>query len=194
MRPHFSTWRGEDKAGGQLVVRSAERRDAAAFLRHTAQLVDETVFMLKDGRDGLPAPEEQRLIFEFFERSTTFLCLVATRPSRGLKREPILASLTLTGARTQRSEHCVQLGMGVLQSSCGLGIGGLLLDAALTWARANPILRRVRLQVYEENHRARHLYTSRGFVEEGVMADEVMLADRWVPLVGMSAKVWSEGR
>ena len=189
MRPRFTTWKGSDKAGNPFLIRSADRRDAAAFLRHTAQLVEETVFMLKEGADGLPDLDEQRLIFDFFNRSPTFLCLVATRPSRGLGREAILASLTLTAARTQRTQHCVQLGMGVLKEAWGLGMGGALIDTALTWTRANPILRRVRLQVYEENEAARQLYRSRGFVEEGVMNDEVMLSDRWVRLVGMSIDV-----
>ena len=186
MRPRFSTWKGYDKGGKGLVIRSADRRDAGGFLAHTRRLVDETIYMLKGSEDGLPDVQEQRLIFDFFQRTPTFLCLVATRPSRGLGRQPILASLTLTGARTQRTQHAVQLGMGVLQEAWGVGIGGLILDAALTWAHTNPILRRVRLQVYEDNVKARQLYSSRGFVEEGRMADEVLLKERWVHLVGMS--------
>ena len=126
------------------------------------------------------------MIFDFFERSPTFLCLVASRPPRALSRQPILASLTLTGARTQRTQHTVQLGMGVLQEAWGLGIGGQILDAALVWAQAHPLLRRVRLQVYEDNIKARQLYTSRGFVEEGLMVDEVLMKDRWIHLIGMS--------
>ena len=192
MRPRFPTWRGQDKAGEPLIIRAADRRDASAYLAHTETLVGETVYMLKGVQDTLPDLAEQRLIFDYFSRTLTCLCLVASRPSRGLGREPILASLTLTGARTQRTQHTVQLGMGVLREAWGLGIGSALLDAALTWARANPILTRVRLQVYEDNHAARKLYESRGFVDEGVMQDEVLLSNQWVNLIGMSVDTSGE--
>tara|TARA_B100000530_G_scaffold79296_1_gene47892 strand:+ start:157 stop:648 length:492 start_codon:yes stop_codon:yes gene_type:complete len=163
-------------------------------LAHTEALVGETVFMLKGIGDTLPGPNEQKMIFDYFSRTLTCLCLVASRPSRGLGREPILASLTLTGARTQRTQHSVQLGMGVLKDAWGLGIGSELLDAALTWARTNPILTRVRLQVYEDNTTARRLYESRGFIDEGVMRDEVLLSNRWVNLIGMSVDTSGDGR
>jgi len=142
--------------------------------------------MLKGADDTLPGEPEQRLILDYFDRAVNCLCIVATRTSHSLGREPILGSLTLTSGRTSRTQHTVQLGMGVLQHVWGQGLGGLLLDRALTWTRANPILTRVSLQVYEDNEPARRLYLSRGFVEEGVMADEVRLADRRIALVGMS--------
>ncbi|MGB0588075.1 MAG: GNAT family N-acetyltransferase [Myxococcota bacterium] len=192
MRPRFPTCRDRDKAGEPFIIRAADRRDASAYLVHTKALVGETVYMLKGVQDTLPDLAEQRLIFDYFSRTLTCLCLVASRPSLGLGREPILASLTLTGARTQRTQHTVQLGMGVLREAWGLGIGSALLDAALTWARANPILSRVRLQVYQDNHAARKLYESRGFVDEGVMQDEVLLSNQWVSLIGMSVDTSGE--
>lgn len=186
MTRRFRTWHGEDRAGGALFVRAAESRDAARFLAHTRQLVTETDFMLKGAEDTLPAEAEQRLILDYFARSSTCLCIVATRTAQHRGRDPILGSLTLTPGRTSRTQHTVQLGMGVLRDAWGLGVGGLLLDHALTWTQANPILSRVSLQVYEDNEPARRLYLSRGFVEEGVMADEVRLGDRRIALVGMS--------
>ena len=154
-RPRFPTWRGHDRSDTPLVIRAADRKDASAYIAHTKALVAETVFMLKATEDTLPDVAEQRLIFDYLGRTPTSLCIVATRPSQALGRQPILGSLSLTGGRTSRTCHTVQLGMGVLEQAWGLGIGGSLLDAALTWARANPILSRVRLQVYADNEPAR---------------------------------------
>ena len=186
MKPRFQTWRGEDKSGQPLIIRVADTRDAARFIAHTRELVTETDFMLKGPEDTLPEVREQQLVLDFLHRSINCLCVVATRPAQGLARQPILGSLTLTPGRTSRTQHCVQLGMGVLREAWGLGIGGLMLDRTLTWTRSNPILSRVALQVYEDNDAARHLYLSRGFIEEGVMKDEVALPGRWVALVGMA--------
>jgi len=186
VKPPFRTWQGEDRSGDPLVVRVATRRDAAHFIAHTHQLVTETEFMLKGAEDVLPGVPEQRLILEYFGQAMNCLCVVATRPARHMGREPILGSLTLTPGRTSRTQHCVQLGMGVIREAWGLGVGGHLLDHTLTWTRSNPILSRVSLQVYEDNEPARRLYVSRGFVAEGVMQDEVRLAGGWTALVGMA--------
>ncbi len=192
MRTRLPVWRGVIDDGSEIVIREATRRDARALLEHTNQLVTETDFMLKGGDDPLPALPEQRLILDYLERAPDCLCTVAAYPRR-LGQGHILGSLTLTCGRTSRTRHTVQLGMGVLKATWGRGLGGRLLAAALTWARTNPILSRVSLQVYEDNVAARRLYRSRGFVEEGVMADEVRVNGRWVALVGMSCDVRGPG-
>ncbi len=138
MRPRFETWQGTDKQGHPLLIRTADRRDAARFISHTEQLVRETVFMLKGAEDTLPGVPEQRLVLDYFNHAATCLCIVAARPSHQLGRQPILGSLTLTPGRTTRTRHTVQLGMGVLREAWGLGLGGHLLDHALTWAPQAP--------------------------------------------------------
>ena len=83
--------------------------------------------------------------------------------------------------------------MGVDRTEWGLGLGGMMLDATIAWARANPILHRIGLQVFIDNEHALALYASRGFRDEGTMNDEVLIEGRYQPLRGMSLDVSSAG-
>lgn len=63
------------------------------------------------------------------------------------------------------SEHCGSLGMGLLASHRGRGLGANLLAATLDAARGG--FRRVELDVYASNIAAIALYEKAGFVHEG---------------------------
>ena len=63
-------------------------------------------------------------------------------------------------------EHCGSLGMGVLATHRGLGIGRRLMSATLNHARVKSITR-VELEVRADNAAAIALYESMGFVHEG---------------------------
>ncbi len=182
-------WRGVDRAGDALEVREAGRQDASRFLDHMTRIVAETDFMLQAPDDPLPTLVEQRMLFEQVARLPNCVCIIAVRPRRGLGPTEVVASLTCLGGRTLRTQHACHLGMGVTRADWGRGIGGLILDAGLTWARANPMLRRVSLQVFSDNAVARQLYVSRGFLEEGVLAREAALPGGWADLVGMGLDV-----
>jgi ribosomal protein S18 acetylase RimI-like enzyme len=58
------------------------------------------------------------------------------------------------------------LGMAILEGYRGVGLGRILLTAAVDWAR-NRGCHKVTLEVWPHNARARRLYRSAGFAEEG---------------------------
>lgn len=80
------------------------------------------------------------------------------------------ASLHVTPCRDVR-----MLGMAVATSFQGRGAGHFLMAALLDRARTLDA-RRVELQVYEDNHRARALYAAHGFVPEGVIRCDAIRA------------------
>jgi ribosomal protein S18 acetylase RimI-like enzyme len=67
-----------------------------------------------------------------------------------------------------RMKHRGSLGMGILPSYRGKGIGQQLLAAALEKAREFGF-ERVELNVYTSNHNAIKLYKKMGFTEEGLI-------------------------
>lgn len=62
-----------------------------------------------------------------------------------------------------------ELGMLVASSQRGRGIGRALLDDGLEWARAQPRVHKVTLQVWPHNEAALRLYRSCGFEQEGYL-------------------------
>lgn len=182
-------WRGLDRAGQRLELRYAERRDAARYLEHMARLVRETPWMLQGPEDPVLDIADEQDVLEELARRDNCLCVVAGRPGPPPGRQPILGSVTLLGGRGRRTRHVAELAMGVQRDAWGVGIGSLLMEAALTWARESPILTRVGLQVFSDNLVAKDLYLSRGFVVEGVMEGHAKWNGRYGDLIGMGLEV-----
>ncbi len=189
MTVHVTMWKGDDERGHSFIVREATRRDAPRYLEHTRALIRETAFMLQAPEDGLPEDGEQRLILTHYARLPNCLCLVAVRPGASPGRKEILGSLTLLGGQGRRTRGVVHLGMGVRRHAWRVGMGGRLLDRAIAWARLNPLVLHVTLQVYTENTIARALYLTRGFVEEGILRREARMDGIYQDLVGMGLDV-----
>jgi len=71
------------------------------------------------------------------------------------------------GSQRSALRHAVSLGIDVDQTVRGQGIGHALMTDMLAWARANPRLHRVELDVFATNRRAISLYLKHGFMVEG---------------------------
>lgn len=65
------------------------------------------------------------------------------------------------------TSHVVRLTIAVHEGHQHQGVGGALMNALLDWARSNPRIEKVELQVRASNAPAVALYRSLGFVEEG---------------------------
>jgi ribosomal protein S18 acetylase RimI-like enzyme len=65
------------------------------------------------------------------------------------------------------TSHVVRLTIAVHEDHQGQGVGRALMQELLGWARSNPGVEKVELQVRASNDRAIALYRSLGFAEEG---------------------------
>lgn len=68
----------------------------------------------------------------------------------------------------------------------GRGLGRMVLRAIVAQVFDDLSAHRLWLDVYEDNHRARHVYRSVGFVEEGTLRECVKHGDKYRSLVVMS--------
>lgn len=73
-----------------------------------------------------------------------------------------LEALTLAS-----TAHVVRLTIAVHEGHQRQGVGRALMNELLAWARSNPAVEKVELQVRSSNTPAIELYRSLGFVEEG---------------------------
>ena len=77
----------------------------------------------------------------------------------------------------QNIAHVLRLDMCVHPGCTGKGVGRLLLDALIAWARQHPHSVKIELLVRATNLPAIALYSSAGFVEEGRLRQRVKLPD-----------------
>lgn len=65
----------------------------------------------------------------------------------------------------------------IVSAAAGQGFGRPFLSAVIDWVFAQTRCHRFLLEVFTDNPRARHVYRSLGFVEEGLLREAVKRAD-----------------
>jgi RimJ/RimL family protein N-acetyltransferase len=150
-----------------LYIREARACDAARQLEFLDRMCGETDFIsFGPGEFDLSVDEEA----EFIEKCLTKdnqLFIVAEID------ETIVGSLCFVGGSRPRSQHTGEFGVSVLRDYWGLGIGGLLMDTLICWARKLGVVTKINLRVCTENLRAIALYEKKGFVVEGTVSRDL---------------------
>lgn len=169
------------------MLRLAELRDATSWVDHLRRITTETPWMLQSEEDPVPTPAELKSVLEEYESREGSVAICAVRPNdRRGERQEVLGTITLANGRSRRNEHVAELSMGVGRQWWGLGIGTLLMEAALTAAETGGIVKRVSLSVFSENKVAQALYERFGFLHEGVFKRYVRWDGRYEDLVVMA--------
>ncbi len=146
-----------------VLVREANVSDAEQLITFVNALTDESGIhiALSPGEFNLSVDEE-RVILEDYASSENSIYLLAE-----LKGE-IIANLNCRGGSRKATKHAVTLGMSVSKAWRNRGVGSILLQHAIDWARENPFVSRIELNVFVENTAAIHLYSKFGFQIEGL--------------------------
>ncbi|MBC7605107.1 MAG: GNAT family N-acetyltransferase [Ramlibacter sp.] len=158
-----------------IVIRSAEPSDAAAISSLLGQVgTFEGLLQTPD------FPNAGRM--DFLEKIEPHSCrLVAVAGDQIVGN----AGLHLTQTSLRRS-HVRYLGIGVHPAWQGRGIGRQLIERLIDWADNWTHVLRIELHVHADNERARSLYESLGFVEEGRHKAYALKAGRYVDCISMA--------
>lgn len=158
------------------VVRLATPDDLSAYHEHLHR------HGLESGRDGdlifapYDEPYDRPLDALRKEKEVKWQCLVTEAGwarcwiiSDGVG---IFGALNLAHAiGLKASLHRALLTMGIERSHRSKGLGSLLMNEALNWARSQPSLDWIQLNVFTHNEPAKNLYRKFGFQEVGTNLD-----------------------
>lgn len=152
----------ELRDGASITLRHAEARDARALVALTRAVLGSAEHMVQEAREYAVSPRDEK-----------GWILRQREDPRGLYLVAEMAGGTLIGLADCRGEarhrrrHAVTMGLAVDAAWRGRGVGRALTHALLDWARAQPLIERVELNVHAINNQAIALYHALGFVEEG---------------------------
>ena len=171
------------KNGVQISVRLAVPADAVALLDYIEQVNGETTFLsMGPGEFELDAAQEAAFI-ETCQRAPNRAYFVA------FVEDELVAVSHVNASQRQRLRHRGEFGMSVRRQFWGLGIGAIVLDHLVAWAKNNPVLTKLDLQVRADNQRAIELYRRYGFTEEGSLRKQIRIDSVYFDTLAMGMEV-----
>jgi RimJ/RimL family protein N-acetyltransferase len=101
----------------------------------------------------------------------------------------IIGFLTCEGGRRRKIAHVADIGMSVRQDWRNRGVGAALLEFAESWARNTGKIKKITLNVFENNLAAIILYEKNGFILEGRLKGQINLDGKFEDLLLMSKAI-----
>jgi RimJ/RimL family protein N-acetyltransferase len=153
--------------GIALVLREATVEDTRALVAYVEGVSGESDFLtFGPGEFGINETQEEEFLRNSRDAENRLYLLA-------LIDNTIVGSLMFSAGHRPRVRHLGDFGITVRKSYWGRGIGGLMLDVLIEWARGNGIIKKVNLRVRTDNRRAIALYENKGFVIEGTVRKEI---------------------
>jgi RimJ/RimL family protein N-acetyltransferase len=161
----------KSKSSVDVVIRSAVKRDAAAILELSKDVIGEEIYQLTSGAEFKMTIDAEEKWIESHLANPNHIILVAEMNSK------IVGLLDLSNGHRQRIVHTGEFGMSVEKSVRDQGIGSLLLQVLIDWAAQNKTIEKIGLNVHSNNERAIGLYKKMGFEIEGIRKRDLKYGD-----------------
>lgn len=168
------------KNGLAVLIRDAQPTDAVALLNKIQRVASETDYLGFGAGEFTMTTQQEKDFLEKARAADNQLYLLA------IINNEIAGSLNFAAGTRARSRHSGDFGVTVLKGYWGLGIGGLLLDTLIDWAKEGQIIKKIHLKVRTDNQKAISLYEKRGFVTEGTLKKENYLQGEYFDLYTMA--------
>lgn len=147
----------------KYLIREITPEDAKNFITYRTTLADETTYMRASRSELNLNLEDQDKSIENFINYDNQYSIVAELD--GI----IIGNLQFRGGNRQRTKHAGEFGISVLKDYWGNRIGYNLLSHLIGWVKNNKAIKKINLEVREDNKSAIALYKKLGFELEGTI-------------------------
>jgi len=152
-----------------LLIREVAEADAPALLRYVERISGESEYLsFGPGEFDFTQADEEAFIRNCRAADNQLFML-------GTIEDETVALLSFVGGHRSRIRHAGEFSLSVRKPYWGLGIGSLMIDALLDWARGTGVVTKVNLRVRADNERAIRLYERKGFLREGTVRRAILL-------------------
>ena len=145
-----------------LLIREAEISDASEVIALLDQIGQESSFTSLDENGISMAESEMQIFIDKQAQSENQITLLA------FLNDELAGIINVTADQRPRVRHIGDIFLGIKKTFWGSGLGSILMEEAIEWAKTSGVIRRLQLTVQKRNLAAIHLYEKMGFVTEGL--------------------------
>jgi len=145
----------------QFTIRQPTEDDAQNIIDYSRMLFASTDQVLTTLEEYTITVQQEQTWISNFNDDPNSVLLIA------VMQQQIAGLLFFVGGPKKKNAHTGELGVSVHPGFQGRGIGQQLITSLIDWARENPAIEKVFLNVFATNEKAIRLYKNLGFTEEG---------------------------
>jgi RimJ/RimL family protein N-acetyltransferase len=150
----------------EVTIREATKEDAQNMIDFYNIVGGETDFL------SFGVNEFKRELQEYEE----YITATSKEPNSimllALIDSEIISIATINSSQKERTKHVGTLGIVISKKYTGLGLGRILMNDLIDWAKQNGVTKKVSLVTNESNTIAIELYKKLGFEVEGLLKQE----------------------
>lgn len=149
------------KDGKKFIVRKPTEKDAEAIISYSKELFASTDQVLTTLEEYIISVHDERKWIRNLNETSNATVLIAEADNK------IIGLLFFIPNTKKKNSHTGEFGVSVHPHYQGIGIGRILVERLIKWAKENEQIEKVCLNVFATNHNAVRLYKNLGFIEEG---------------------------
>lgn len=171
------------KNNRSITIRQAVSDDAEQLLHLKLQYLKHTETLPLFENEYPNDIDQEREMIEKCQSEKNSIILVA------ISEDILIGNIDLTGSWRKKTAHTAMIGMGIRTAWQNQGIGTLLLQNTIDWARENELLKVIWLEVYASNLLGIALYQKTGFKQSGVISNFFIENDTYIDKLMMSQEI-----
>lgn len=165
-----------------IEIREIEVEDYKELLDFMKKVKGETNFLLGYPDEMKLSYEDEKEFIKRVKSSETSNHFVA------MKEDKMIGCISFNGNIARKMKHYGTIGISVLKEYWGKGIATSLLEKLISWAKEKGI-KKINLDVFENNKRAIKLYEKFGFRLEGCIEDGIFDGENYINLLVYGLKI-----
>lgn len=146
-----------------ITLREATPADAKELLAVMNILDKETPFLLVNQQSLKLDTEPMAEQIDFIYEQDNQLILLA------FNHDDLIGVATVMGELDSPLKHIGEIGISILKEYWGYGLGTVMLEEIIVWAKEAGVIKRLEIKVQERNTRALKLYEKVDFETEGII-------------------------
>ncbi len=166
----------------EIKIREIEVEDYKELLDFMKKVKGETNFLLGYPDEIKLSYEDEKEHIKKVKTSETSNYFVV------MKNNKMIGCIGFNGNTARKMKHYGTIGISVLKEYWGRGVATALLEKLISWSKEKGI-KKINLDVFENNERAIKLYEKFGFKLEGCIEDGIFDGENYINLLVYGLKI-----